>query len=243
MVKQLNSESVIPLYHQLKEFLKEQIESGEWKPGDRIPSENELRKRYLVSRNTVIKALDDLVREGLLHREQGRGTFVSLPKIEHSLTGFYSFSKVLKAHGLEPKDVVLALEKTRAKPSVAQYLQLEEPAEIWMLRRLRCAGEEPIILETSYLPRARVPDMDRKTLEHSSLYDYLDRQHGILITRAKEIFEPVLIRDYESRYLDVPEGYPALLLDRIAYDGKRYPVEFCRSVVRGDRCRFYTELL
>ncbi|GGE16156.1 phosphonate metabolism transcriptional regulator PhnF [Marinithermofilum abyssi] len=243
MAKQLDPESVIPLYHQLKEILKERIESGEWNPGDQIPSENELRKRYQVSRNTVIKALDDLVREGLLHRKQGRGTFVSLPKIEHSLTGFYSFSKVLKAHGLQPKDVILALEKTCAKPSIAKHLQLKEPFDVWALQRLRCAREEPIILETSFIPREWVPKIEQKTLERCSLYDYLEREHGIFITRAKEIFEPVLIRDYESQYLRVPTGYPALLLDRIAYDGKDRPIEFCRSIIRGDRCRFYTELL
>ncbi|MEW9031340.1 MAG: GntR family transcriptional regulator [Planifilum fimeticola] len=243
MGKSLNPGSVIPLYHQLKEILKENIESGVWKPGDRIPSENELRKQYDVSRNTVIKALEELVQEGLLHREQGRGTFVSSPKISHSLTGFYSFSNVLKANGLEPRDVILGLEKRTAKPSIARHLQLTGSREVWVLKRLRCAGEEPIMLETSHLPQHRVSRIEQADLENRSLYDYLEQKHGILVTRAKEIFEPVLIRDYESRYLRVPEGYPALLLDRIAYDSQGRPVEFCRSIVRGDRCRFYTELL
>ncbi|MBO2533340.1 MAG: GntR family transcriptional regulator [Thermoactinomycetaceae bacterium] len=241
--KSLNPHSVIPLYHQLKEILKENIESGVWKPGDRIPSENELRKQYDVSRNTVIKALEELVQEGLLRREQGRGTFVSSPKISHSLTGFYSFSNVLRANGLEPKDVILVLERRIAKPSIARHLQLTGSQEVWVLKRLRCAGDEPIMLETSHLPQNRVPRIERADLENRSLYDYLEQKHGILVTRAKEIFEPVLIRDYESRYLRVPEGYPALLLDRIAYDSQGRPVEFCRSIVRGDRCRFYTELL
>lgn len=243
MGKSLNPHSVIPLYHQLKEILKENIESGVWKPGDRIPSENELRKQYDVSRNTVIKALEELVQEGLLRREQGRGTFVSSPKISHSLTGFYSFSNVLRANGLEPKDVILVLERRIAKPSIARHLQLTGSREVWVLKRLRCAGDEPIMLETSHLPQNRVPRIEREDLENRSLYDYLEQKHGILVTRAKEIFEPVLIRDYESRYLRVPEGYPALLLDRIAYDSQGRPVEFCRSIVRGDRCRFYTELL
>ena len=84
MGKSLDPRSVIPLYRQLKDILKEDIESGIWKPGDRIPSENELREQYDVSRNTVIKALEELVQEGLLRREQGRGTFVSSPKISDS---------------------------------------------------------------------------------------------------------------------------------------------------------------
>ena len=124
-----------------------------------------------------------------------------------------------------------------------RHLQLIGSREVWVLKRLRCAGEEPIMLETSHLPQHRVSRIEQADLENRSLYDYLEQKHGILVTRAKEIFEPVLIRDYESRYLRVPEGYPALLLDRIAYDSQGRPVEFCRSIVRGDRCRFYTELL
>ena len=149
--------SVIPLYRQLKDILKEDIESGVWKPGDRIPSENELRQQYDVSRNTVIKALEELVQEGLLRREQGRGTFVSSPKISHSLTGFYSFSNVLKAHGLEPRDVILSLEIQPAKPSVVQHLQLTESQDVWVLKRLRCAATSPSCWKLLIFPGAAFP--------------------------------------------------------------------------------------
>ena len=107
MEKTIDHSSVIPLYHQLKEIIKEKIELGKWLPGDKIPSENELCKMYEISRNTAIKALDDLVQEGLLHRVQGKGTFVSKPKFEQPLTGFYSFSKVLKDKGMNPKDLII----------------------------------------------------------------------------------------------------------------------------------------
>ncbi|PTX64912.1 GntR family transcriptional regulator [Melghirimyces profundicolus] len=241
-MSQLNPHSVVPLYHQLKEILKENIESGTWTPGDRIPSEHQLRSTYGVSRNTVIKALDDLVREGLLYRQQGKGTFVAQPKIEQSLTGFYSFSRILKAKGLHPVDHVLDLSLTVVRHSMMKHLKMKTPGEAWVLKRLRCSGEEPIILETSYLPKKKIPRLDREKLKHQSLYDFLESEHGITVTRAKEIFEPVLIGEYESKLLQVSAGYPALLLDRIAYDSKGGPVEFCRSVVRGDRCRFFTEL-
>jgi GntR family transcriptional regulator len=243
MVKQLEHQSPIPLYHQLKDILKEKIESRDWVPGEKIPSENELIVQYDISRNTVKKALDDLVQEGLLNRIQGKGTFVSKPKLEQSLTGFYSFSKVMKAQGLKPKDIILSVEKKAAKLSVARQLQITEGDNVIELKRLRCANDEPIILETSYIPCDLVSDLSKENLEETSLYDYMEQALGIYVTSAKEIFEPVLIRDYESHYLEVEEGFPALLLDRIAYNLEKRPVEFCRSIVRGDRCRFYTELI
>lgn len=243
MRKALDPESFVPLYHQLKEILKEKIESAEWVPGDLVPSEHKLQQQFNISRNTAKKALDDLVQEGILKRVQGKGTFVSTPKIEQSLSGFYSFSKVLQSQGLQPEDIILNLTKIEAKPSVAKRLQVPTGSAVIALKRLRCAMKEPIILETSYISQPLVPNLTVDRLEKSSLYDVLEKDYGIFVTKAKEVFEPVLVRDYESEYLQVKEGGPALLLDRVAYDAEGNVVEFCRSIVRGDRCRFYTELL
>lgn len=243
MGKKIEHGTIVPLYHQLKEILLEKIESGQWTAGDKISSEHELRKEYHISRNTVKKALDDLVAEGLLHRIQGKGTFVSKPKFEQALTGFYSFSKVMEEKGMHPKDVILSIEEKTVKPSIAKQLQIKESQEVFALRRLRCADSEPIILETSYIPKTVIPKLPKEALEKVSLYDFMEHEYGIIVTKAKEIFEPVLIRDYESHYLEVEEGLPALLLDRLAYNSEGTPVEFCRSIVRGDRCRFYTELI
>src|SRR5579875_2995284 len=104
----LDPDSIIPLYHQLKGILRDKIESGVWKPDELIDSEHQLMSQYNVSRNTVKRAIEDLVQEGLLRRVQGKGTFVSFPKIEHSLSGFYSFSKVMKSKGIEARDVILS---------------------------------------------------------------------------------------------------------------------------------------
>lgn len=243
MVKVLDNSSFLPLYHQLKEILKENIESGVWKPGDMIPSENQLIEEYNISRNTVKKALENLVQDGLLYRVQGKGTFVSRPKFEQSLAGFYSFSKVMRDRGLAPKDVIKSIEKVKVKSSIAKQLQLKEDEFVFELKRIRYAQGEPMIFETSYLPEKHFPGLTKEKIENNSLYDLMQQEYGIFVTNAKETFEPVLIRAYESQFLDVKEGYPALLLDRTAYDSSGVPVEICRSIVRGDRCRFYSELL
>lgn len=243
MDRKLDHESIIPLYHQLKEILKETIDKGELKIGDKIPSENKLCSQYNISRNTAKKAIEDLVQEGVLRRIQGKGTFVSKPKMEQSLTGFYSFSKVMEEKGMNPKDIILHMKITMTSSRVARKLKLKEEEHVLELKRIRCANDEPIILETSYIPNKLVPNISLEDIKESSLYDVMAKKYGIAVIRAKEVFEPVLIRDYESKYLQVNEGFPALLLERIAYDEAENPVEYCHSIVRGDRCRFYTELI
>lgn len=242
MNKLLNHDAFEPLYHQLKRIIEGKIETGKWKSGDKISSENELRTEYKISRNTVQKALDELVQEGVLERKQGRGTFVARPKIEQSLTSFYSFSKVMESQGMNPKDIILSINIEKANKKVAKRLQLDASDEVFALQRLRYANDEPIILETSYLPKKYIHAMSQKDLEGHSLYGFLEEYHNITVVKAKETFEPVIVRDYESQLLQINPGSPSLLLDRIAYDTQGRLIEFCRSIVRGDRCRFYTEL-
>lgn len=241
---QLDPSSFVPLYQQLKEHIIEKIDKKIWKPGEKIYSENQLYKIFGVSRNTAIKAIEDLVQEGILYRVQGKGTFVSLPKIEQSLSAFYSFSQVLSKKGLKPKDIVLDVKIIEASHKVAKELEMDKGDKVVALQRLRHANEEPIILETSYLPKNIIDDADKlKLVGYTPLYDILNIHFNVVVNTAKETFEPILIREEEKHHLEVEAGSPALLLERIAYDTSKRPVEFCKSIVRGDRCKFYTELI
>ncbi|MCL6573585.1 MAG: GntR family transcriptional regulator [Bacillus sp. (in: Bacteria)] len=242
-MKPLQHESLIPLYHQLMERLKGAIEKERWSPGDKVPSENQLMNQFGVSRNTAKKAIEELVQVGILYRIQGKGTFVAKPKLEQSLMGFYSFSKVLKEKGMNPKDIILKIEEIKPSAKIKEALQLDENESVIEMKRLRCANNEPYILESSFIPKTVVTDMEQlKKVGEISLYDLFTHQFNVVVTKAKETFEPVLIRADESEYLQTEAGRPALLLERTAYDIHGLPVEFCISIVRGDRCRFYTEL-
>lgn len=241
---QLDTSSFVPLYQQLKEYIIENIDKEVWKPGDKIYSENQLYEMFAVSRNTAKKAIEDLVQEGILYRVQGKGTFVSLPKIEQSLSAFYSFSKVLRKKGLKPKDVVLGVKVIEASHKVAKELNIEKGEQVVTLQRVRYANDEPIILENSYLPKRIIDNEEKlKLVSETPLYDILNNDFNIVVNSAKETFEPILIREEEKCHLEVEVGSPALLLERIAYDPSKIPVEFCKSIVRGDRCKFYTELI
>ncbi|MCH6267261.1 GntR family transcriptional regulator [Neobacillus citreus] len=243
-MKPLQSDSVIPLYHQLKERLKQSIDSGDWKPGDQIPSEHQLMNDYNVSRNTAKKAIEELVQDGLLYRVQGKGTFVAKPKLlQQSLMGLYSFSKGFKEKGMVPNDIVIDIREVKPTPEIMEELQVTNEEHVIEMKRLRCVDDDPYILESSFFPKRVVPNMEPlKRVGETSLYDLLEAEFNIIVNRAIEAFEPVLIRPDESEFLKTEAGKPALLLERTAFDTSGKPVEFCRSIVRGDRCRFYTEL-
>ncbi|NMB11620.1 MAG: GntR family transcriptional regulator [Firmicutes bacterium] len=238
----LDNSSVIPLYYQLKQILREKVESGEWGPHDLIPSESQLARQYGVSRATTRRAVDDLTREGLFYRQQGKGTFVSPPKIIQGLSRFYSFSQDMEDKGLRPHSKVLRLCETKAGAKVRKTLDLQDGATVYELKRLRLAGDEPIILETSWLPADLFPGLGARDLESHRLYDLMEKVYGVRPVNAEEYFEPVCIDEYESMMLGVSVGAPALLLKRVAYNEKGRPIELCKSIVRGDKCRYYVKL-
>lgn len=242
MVAKINHDSPVPLYYQLKEVITEGINSGEWGIGDLIPSENQLCRTYGVSRNTAQRALDELVHEGILTRRQGVGTFVTAPRIEQALSEFYSFSDAVSAHGYKHTVKVPSVSIEKASAKQAKALNVEIGESIIVLTRLRFVNDVPFILETSYIPEKMAPGLDKLDFEKESLYKTLTNSYRIYVTKAREFFEPVLINKMESQLLRVDEGSPAILLERVAFSPNDEVVEFCRSVIPGGKCRFYTEL-
>lgn len=238
----LSPENPLPLYYQLKEILLERIARGEYAPAGKLPSERELQEQFGVGRATVRQAINELAKKGIVVSRQGKGVFVAPPKVEQGLLTFYSFTREMLSKGFTPSTEVLDFERLPAPVSVAQALQLAEEAQAVRLVRVRLANGEPLIFETSYLPDKLVPGLTLERAKARPLYDILTEDYGIVPTRAKESFEPVNLDSREAKALGVVKGAPALLLERVAFAGD-VPVEFCQELVRGDRCRFYVELL
>ena len=232
----------VPLYRQIEADVRARIRNGSLRPGAQIATEPELMGEYGVSRATVRQALAGLLAEGLLEIRRGLGTYVTAPRFEHTIGGFYSFSREIERHGLQPGTRVLELRKEPAADVVADALGLPLGTVVVALRRLRLAGPDPLVVETSHLPAARFTGLERVDFSQVRLYDTLMNGYGCRPTRARETFEPVLLTADEATLLDQRRGEPALRVERIAFDQDDVPIEFCRSTVRGDRYRYSVEL-
>jgi GntR family transcriptional regulator len=232
----------LPLYRQIEEDLRARIRSGDLRPGAQLATEQDLMEDYGVSRATVRQALAPLVGQGLLEIRRGLGTYVAAPRFEHTIGGFYSFSREIERHGLQPGTRVLDLRTEPADEAAATALDKPVGTAVVALRRLRLAGDEPLVVETSYLPAQRFPGLEKVDFSAVRLYDTLTTVYGCRPTRARESFEPVLPTAAEADLLGQPRHQPALRVERVAFDQDDEPIEFCRSTVRGDRYRYSVEL-
>ncbi|HFC08506.1 MAG TPA: GntR family transcriptional regulator [Chloroflexi bacterium] len=232
----------LPLYFQLKELLREKIASGEWKPGDMVPSERELSEQYHISRMTARQALQELAIEGLLRREPGRGTFVAEPKIEHGLTRLTGFTEDMQARGMKPGARVIRLMAVKPALRVARALQITPEKKIVLLERLRLAGGEPIALETSHLYFNGVEALLQEDFENRSLYQILSEKYHLAPARAVQKIGADLCSRREQDLLQIPAGAPVLRNKRITYDRWGRPFEYTESAYRGDRYVFQAEL-
>jgi GntR family transcriptional regulator len=234
--------SPVPLHHQVYLDLKGALDSGEWRPGDRIPPERELAARYGCSLITVRRALGELAREGRLERTRGKGTFVLHPRIDRDLAGSrMSFTEEMQRRGYDPTTRLVVARPEAAGEAVAGALGIELGSPILYLERLRLADDEPLLLEQVHLPAERFPGLLASDLEENSLYDILTERYGTRVARAREALEPVRLPAREARLLRLPPRSLALLIEGIAFAIDGTPVEFARTYVRGDRTRYYVE--
>jgi len=231
----------LPLYVQIAESLLERIESGELKPGERLPPERELSQSLGVNRMTLRQALHNLQAQGLLVRRQGDGTYVAESKIERQAGKLVPFTKGMERRGYAPGAKVLTFERRLAEAAIAKELSLRVSAPIYDVRRLRFIKQEPVMLESFVLPVARFPDFEHFDLAKRSVYEILETEYGVKISRARQSLEPTLATEYEAKLLKILVGAPLMLETRLAFDKEDQPVEYGRDLYRGDRFRFVTE--
>ena len=209
--------------------------------GAAIPPERRLAADLGVSRPTLRAVVDELVREGLLHRRHGSGTYVSEPKIALSLT-MTSFTEDMQRRGMRPDSRVLSFNVVTAGAKLGQKLRLSPADEVFAVERLRLADDEPMAFEFLHVPRVLAPELTRRDLEHHSFYDLLRERHGIFVSEGVQTIEPTVVNAEEAEILGVPVHAPAFLFERVSTSQRGEVIEFVRSVYRGDRYKLVTEL-
>lgn len=245
MKPKLDKKLPIPLYYQLVQYLTGKIESGELKPGDMFYSERELAEQFDISRMTVRQALQQMVNEGWIVREQGRGTFVAKPKINQPLIRLTSFSEDMRRLGMKPGSKVIESKVVEADAKIREKLQLDASGNVRILElnRVRTADDRPIALERTHLPISRFPELAGQNFAGRSLYKLLEEQYGVVAVRALQTIEVGMPNEREIDLLQLNPGVPVLLIKRITFDAEGVPFEYVKATYAGDRYRFQAELV
>jgi GntR family transcriptional regulator len=232
--RRVNIGSPVPYYAQICEFLRERITGGEWPRGARIPTEAELCEAYAVSRITVRQALALLVRDGLLVRGRGRGTFVNEPSLMAAPRSVSSFSTELRDLGMRPGSRILRSEIVPAAPEVAAEMSVEIGSDLISIRRLRTADDRPIGIQDTLLVASRFEGLLDVLTDGSSLYAVINEYYGVVATGATEVFKAAGVHRGDAELLDCRPGQPAFEVTRMTFD-ERGIFERTLSVLHGDR--------
>jgi len=231
--------SPLPLYYQIKNIIREMIENEEIKPGEMLPAERELCEIQGVSRMTVNKAIMDLVNEGIVYREQGKGTFVAVPKEKHEISKLKGFTEEMESKGLKSSTHILSFI---VKPATKQLkivlnLQANESSVIEIIR-LRITNEEPLAIETAWIPNNIFKGLTEDVIEGKSLYSIFREKYAVDLAMAKQTIEPIILNEYEANLLKQKENSVALMFKRTTYLKDGSPIEHTNAIYRSDRYKY-----
>ncbi len=239
MINTIDRNSPIPLYYQLKQILLEQIDTGEWQPGDLIPGEQELQDTYGLSRTTVRQTLADLVNEGLLHRQRGRGTFITRPKFAHDPQVRPGAEGYIQSEGLEPGWQVISADWAE-EPSegVHERLKIKDDAAVFRIHRLRLANNKPIGYHFAYIPEPYVGQLKLERLTEGGSLRYLRDLPQMHNSVAQRTIEATLANGPEVNMLGASPGEPILTIERIILTQDGTPIELLWAAYRGDSFKY-----
>jgi len=228
------------LYVQLYDIMKKKIEDKEWSLGFRIPIEQELCNVFEVSRVTVRSAISELVRQGYLIRQQGRGTFVSKKVISDKLTMFTTFGELMLEEGIDFSTDMLAQTIMMPVDDLADKLNVSGDKHIIYIKRLRKVDNKPILIQETYIPFHICPPLLEEDVRKNSLFELLERKHGIHLTGVRNYFDVKYLNADEGMLLDLSENSPALVLTQHFFSGETQ-IMYMRSIKRPDSFVFLIE--
>ena len=235
-----------PLYQQIKGLILQSLQSGEWKPGEAIPSEMDLATRYRVSQGTVRKAIDELATSNLVVRRQGKGTFVATHAEQHVQFRFLKLVPDSGAPGSEgpAQREIIDCRRTRATADVARALALRSGDAVLQARRVLSFAGIPTILEDIWLPAAPFKGLTAERLAdyHGPMYALFETEFNMRMVRAEEKIRAESAVDGREQLLQVERGTPLLSVERIAYTYQNVPMELRRGYYRTDTHHYHNTL-
>jgi len=232
-----------PLYQQIKALITQSLQSGEWKPGELIPSEVELAARFKVSQGTVRKAIDELAAENLVMRKQGKGTFVST---HHEARAHFRFLRLMPDEGVPhyPESKFIEVKRTRAPADVARLLELKSGDAVVFIKRVQSFDGMPTIVEELWLPGLIFKGLTAERLVEykGPMYGLFESEFGTRMIRAAEKIRACCADEGAAALLQVAQGTPLLMAERVSFTYGDKPVELRRGLYSTERHHYQNDL-
>ncbi|WP_127848385.1 GntR family transcriptional regulator [Lacticaseibacillus hulanensis] len=229
-----------PVYIQIHNQIKKDIEAGKWSVGDRIPSERELAVKFSVSRMTLRQAVQTLVDEGILERRVGAGTYVASQKVQEKMSGVTSFTDVMLAQGKKPSSRTISYHIANPSLSEVEKLGLHDGEQVLRMERIRFGDNVPICFEVATVPNSLVKNFSKAEVT-GSFYHTLEKKGGFEIGGARQMVSATLASERTAEYLDVKRGDAILRLRQVSYLKDGRPFEYVRTQYVGSRFEFFLD--
>lgn len=228
----------LPFYVQVSDSIRESLRTGRWRPGEMIPPEGRLCEMFGVSRTAVRQALEQLVGEGLLQKEMGRGTFVTQPAVSLGVQEVRGLFDEMASQGRTVQTTMLYAGTAVVPPHVAPQLGVPMRSEVVRVERVRHVGGEPLVHARTYLPLPRFAALVDEDLTTASLYAVLHERFGVRLGGGRRRIEAVVADAAEAELLHVKARSPLLFITATNIDGSGVPFEYFEAWYRGDRTSF-----
>lgn len=231
----------LPLYAQIADELRRNIETSVYRVGDQLPTEQELSARFGVNRHTLRRAVDVLRQEGLIRVDRGRGMFVASAPIALSIGQRVRYNEMLKAHGLQPSKRTLRIAELPADKTLAKHLDIALGDPVILFERLSLADGSAISISSSHFPGDRLPGLMEHCKHYQSISKLLQREYGLDHIRRSTRISARIVQPRDARYLNVPANTPILLTESINVNQHNELIEYGVTRFRGDRMELVFE--
>jgi len=238
----INRNSFVPPYFQLARILEQKILSGEFKPGDSLPSESDLSKKYNLSRMTVRKCLGVLAERGLVSARQGRGTFVSRPALDRAVFTVDEFHREVSRRGLKPESRLIAVHVLRAAGEICAKLDLPADERVLYFCRLLLADGKPLGVERKYMRFKKGSPVLENELQYKAFSEVISAHNRVLPVRSRMVMRAAAAGEDDAALLQVAPGTPVLCVEQFLYAADDSPVGWGFFVYRSDRYELVSEV-
>lgn len=234
----LDKSTPIPLYYQIKEDIRQQIEGGKLKPGEKLPTESWLIDYYGVSRVTVRNAIAELISAGCIENRRGKGNFICNPRIVLPFGQLTSLHKVLTNAGIKSTSRILDTHREFANSKIAACMEVPEGEPVIVIHRIRMADDNPISEQLTYLCERFCKDLNVEALQTSSLYDLLETVHNVKISHSSQTIGAVSASKKEMANLSLPQSVALLAVHATVYNTDGEVIEYSENHYVPDRYKY-----